>query len=162
MKDVDVTSDQLVAISQLQNRYARCIDADRLEDWPDFFTDDGFYSVTSAENHRAGLPAGLIWLDGIGMIRDRVTALRDANIYERHAYRHILGQPYVDGRDEHGDTRVETSFFVVRITRDGQTDVFASGCYHDSLREVDGALKFARRVVVCDSSHIDTLLGLPL
>lgn len=162
MKDVNVTSDLLVEIGQLQNRYVRCIDADRIEDWPRLFTDDGFYSVTSAENHRAGLQAGLIWLDGIGMIKDRVTALRDANVYERHSYRHIVGQPYVVGHDETGDIQAETAFFVVRITRDGLTDVFATGNYLDTLRHVDSTLKFARRVVVCDSSHIDTLLGLPL
>ncbi|MBV0913827.1 aromatic-ring-hydroxylating dioxygenase subunit beta [Anianabacter salinae] len=162
MKDMAVTSDLLVDISQLQTRYARCIDADRIEEWPDFFTEDGFYSVTTAENRRAGLEAGLIWLDGIGMIRDRVTALRDANIYERHSYRHVLGQPYVLGESDGGDIEVETSFFVVRITRDGETDVFASGCYHDALRRVDGDLKLSKRIAVCDSSHIDTLLGLPL
>ncbi len=162
MKDMTVTSDLLVSIGQVQNRYARCIDADRIEDWPGFFTKDAFYSVTSVENHRAGLEAGLIWLDGIGMIRDRVTALRDANIYERHSYRHILGQPFVLGEDTNGDIQAETSFFVVRITRDGVTDVFASGAYHDSLRDTGDGLKFSRRVVVCDSSHIDTLLGLPL
>jgi anthranilate 1,2-dioxygenase small subunit len=162
MTDGTVTSDLLVDISQFHTRYARCIDADRIEEWPDFFTEDGFYSVTSAENRRAGLEAGLIWLDGIGMIRDRVTALRDANIYERHSYRHILGQPFVITEGGGDDIGAETSFFVVRITRDGTTDIFASGCYIDSLRSVDGQLKLSRRVVVCDSSHIDTLLGLPL
>jgi anthranilate 1,2-dioxygenase small subunit len=161
MKDTAVSHDQLAAISQLQTRYARCIDSDALEDWPGFFSEDGFYKVTTAENHRAGLVAGLIWLDGNGMIRDRVTALREANIYERHSYRHIIGQPFVTEQD--GDiVQAETSFLVVRITRDGLTELFASGCYHDSLRSVGGEWKLARRVVVCDSSHIDTLLGLPL
>jgi len=51
---------------------------------------------------------------------------------------------------------------VVRITRDGVTDMFASGCYYDCLRREAGGLRFSSRVVVCDSSHIDTLLGLPL
>ena len=27
--------------------YVHCIDEDRLEDWPDFFTEDGTYRVTS-------------------------------------------------------------------------------------------------------------------
>lgn len=161
MKDAAVTSDLLAEIGQLQTRYARCIDADRLEDWPGFFTDDGFYSVTSAENHRAGLEAGLIWLDGRGMIEDRITALREANIYERHGYRHIIGQPFVSGQ-ENGEVLTETPFLVVRITRDGATDLFTTGVYEDRLRREDGTLKIARRVAVCDSSHIDTLLGLPL
>ena len=43
-----------------------------------------------------------------------------------------------------------------------QTDVFATGVYLDTLRETGGALKFAQRVVVCDSSRFDTLVALPL
>jgi anthranilate 1,2-dioxygenase small subunit len=161
MTDAAISYELLAEVSQLQTRYARCIDAGALEDWPEFFTHDGFYKVTSAENHRAGLEAGLIWLDGKGMIRDRVTALRDANIYERHSYRHLLGQPYIAGEAQ-GEVLAETSFLVARIMRDGQTDLFASGSYHDRLRRDGCGWRLARREVICDSSHIDTLLGLPL
>ena len=161
MKDAADASDLALRITRLQTAYARALDADDLEAWPGFFTDDAFYSVTSAENHRSGLEAGLIWLDGNGMIRDRVTALRDANIYERHAYRHIIGQPFVTEEDD-GEVSCETSFLVMRITRDGPTDVFATGSYFDRIRDTGDGPKFARRVVVCDSSHVDTLLGLPL
>ena len=155
-------------IAHAQAAYARCIDADRLEEWPGFFTEKCFYMVTTADNHRDGLEAGLIWADTRGMLTDRVTALREANIYERHSYRHILGQPFLlaDGGDdedgESGGIRSETSFVVVRIMRDGSSDLFASGCYLDRyVREGDGML-LTERVVVCDSSRIDTLLALPL
>ncbi|MBT0134853.1 ring-hydroxylating dioxygenase subunit beta, partial [Listeria seeligeri] len=40
--------------------YAYCLDEDRLEEWPDFFTEDCHYRVLSRENHDAGLPLGLI------------------------------------------------------------------------------------------------------
>jgi anthranilate 1,2-dioxygenase small subunit len=152
-------------IAHAQAAYARCIDADRLEEWPGFFTEKCFYMVTTADNHRDGLEAGLIWADTRGMLTDRVTALREANIYERHSYRHILGQPFLlaeDGDDEGGKIRSETSFLVVRIMRDGSSDLFASGCYLDRYtRDGDGVL-LTERVVVCDSSRIDTLLALPL
>jgi anthranilate 1,2-dioxygenase small subunit len=45
---------------------------------------------------------------------------------------------------------------------DGQTSIFATGVYLDTYRDMGGDLKFARRVAVCDSSRIDTLLALPL
>ena len=48
-------------IARAQAAYARCIDADELERWPDFFTDECFYLVTNADSHREGLAAGMIW-----------------------------------------------------------------------------------------------------
>jgi anthranilate 1,2-dioxygenase small subunit len=40
-------------IEALMADYAHCIDEDRLEEWPDFFTEDGRYRVTSRENHES-------------------------------------------------------------------------------------------------------------
>ena len=79
-------------VAQLNAEYARAIDDDRLEQWPALFTDPCLYKITSADNYRRGLEAGLIYADSRGMLQDRVAALREANIYERQAYRHILGQ----------------------------------------------------------------------
>ena len=152
-------------IGQAQAAYARCIDTDRLEEWPDFFTEKCFYTVTTADNHREGLEAGLIWADNRGMLTDRVSALREANIYERHSYRHILGQPFIlgeDGGEDGGEVRSETPFLVVRIMRDGSSDLFASGRYLDRYQFEGDDAKLAERIVVCDSSRIDTLLALPL
>jgi anthranilate 1,2-dioxygenase small subunit len=148
-------------LAQLNADYARAIDDDRLEAWPDFFADPCLYTVTSADNHRRGLPAGLMYADSQGMLRDRVSALREANIYERQAYRHVIGLPSVLGETD-GDVRAETPFLVVRIMRDGRMDLFATGRYIDVVADVGGALRFRQRLVVCDSSRIDTLLALPL
>ena len=53
-------------VSQLNAEYARAIDDDRLEDWPGFFTDPCLYSITSADNHRRGLPAGVMGNSEVG------------------------------------------------------------------------------------------------
>jgi anthranilate 1,2-dioxygenase small subunit len=50
----------------------------------------------------------------------------------------------------------------VRIMRDGRMDLFATGRYLDAVIEEAGALRFRERIVVCDSSRIDTLLAIPL
>ena len=152
-------------ISRLNADYARAIDDDRLEDWPGYFADPCLYTITSADNHRQGLPAGLMYADSQGMLRDRVAALREANIYERQTYRHLIGLPAILGTagGETGDgVRAETPFLVVRIMRDGRMDLFATGRYLDAVIEEAGALRFRERVVVCDSSRIDTLLAIPL
>jgi hypothetical protein len=46
--------------------------------------------------------------------------------------------------------------------RDGRMDLFAAGRYRDRLHNDAGRLRFAERVVICDSSHFDTLVAIPL
>ena len=154
-------SEVVSKLSTLNAEYARSIDDDRLEAWPDFFVEQCLYRITTADNHARGMPAGLIYADSRDMLRDRVAALRKASVYERQRYRHVVGQSAVTSAAEE-PLRSETPFLVVRIMRDGAMDLFASGRYLDELAEEGGALKFRQRLVVCDSSRIDTLLAIPL
>ena len=68
----------------------------------------------------------------------------------------MLGATGTDG------IKAETPFLVLRITRDGRTDLFATGVYVDRIHDVGGSLRFAERIVVCDSGHFDTLVAIPL
>ena len=151
----------LERILALQAAYIRCIDHNQFEAWPDFFLEQCLYKVTTAENHKLGFPAGIIYADSKGMLIDRVQALRQANIYEKQNYRHILGLPNIV-RNGGAQVESETPFLVVRIMHDGQSDIFATGVYLDIVRADGNDLKFASRVVVCDSSRVDTLMALPL
>jgi 3-phenylpropionate/cinnamic acid dioxygenase small subunit len=151
----------LLRVAELNAAYAQTIDSDRLESWPDFFVEDCLYKITSADNHKRGYTAGIVYADSRAMLRDRVTALRTANIYERQSYRHIIGLPLIGAKQPNG-IAVETPFLVARIMRDGRTDLFATGVYLDVIRDDAGSLRFAERVVVCDSGHFDTLLAIPL
>jgi anthranilate 1,2-dioxygenase small subunit len=149
------------AIGYVMEDYARAIDTDQLERWPDFFEAACTYKVTSRENVEAGYPFGVIYADSRAMLQDRVKALRDANIYEDQTYRHLIGRPWVTQVD--GETvHAETSFMVVRVMRDGQTTLFATGTYQDVLRVTPDAIRLRERIVVCDSSRVDTLMALPL
>jgi 3-phenylpropionate/cinnamic acid dioxygenase small subunit len=150
------------ALIALNAAYARCIDEDQLEAWPDFFLEACLYKITTAENYRQGMQAGLVYADSRGMLQDRVTALREANIYERQRYRHILSVPTILAREARG-TVSETPFLVARIVRGGETTLFVTGKYIDVVApDAAGQARFVERVVVCDSSSIDTLLAIPL
>ena len=151
----------LLTIAAFNARYAHTIDSDALEAWPAFFTEDCHYRITHIENHREGLPAGIVWADSRAMLEDRVAALREANIYERQRYRHVLGIPHVLASDADG-IRAETPFVVVRIMAGGESLLFASGAYHDRFVNEGERLLLAERVAVCDSTSTDTLLALPL
>ena len=152
----------LFEISALNAACAAVLDSDRLEEWPGFFLEQCLYKVTTADNFAKGYQAGIIYADTRAMLVDRIAALREANIYERQRYRHILGMPLISiGAD--GAVSVETSFLVVRTMREGQMDIFVAGIYLDRLRrDPAGAWRYAERIVVCDSQRFDTLLAIPL
>lgn len=152
----------LFEISALNAACAAVIDSDRLEEWPDFFHEQCLYKVTTADNVAKGYQAGVIYADTRDMLVDRIAALRQANIYERQRYRHILGMPLISARQD-GSVAVETSFLVVRTMREGQMDIFAAGVFLDRVRrDAAGAWRYAERIVVCDSQRFDTLLAIPL
>ena len=150
-----------IELDALYADYAHCLDNDELEAWPDFFTEDCRYRITSAENFDAGLPLGVVYATSKAMLVDRVMALRKANIYEPQRYRHIIGAIKV-GTDEAGLLPVVANLIVVRIMQDGAMILFAAGRYVDRLTQRGGAWKFAQKDVVLDSRQIDTLLAIPL
>lgn len=149
------------ALNVLNAEYAGCIDDDNLEQWPSFFTEQCLYKITTVDNYRSGMQAGLVYADSQRMLSDRVTALREANVYERQRYRHVIGMPRITARDEEG-VSAETPFLVARVLRGGRTDLFASGKYVDRVRMIAAVgPKLAQRIVVCDSDSFDTLVAIP-
>lgn len=151
----------LLSLCAFNAAYAQVIDSDALEQWPDFFTEDCHYRITNFDNEREGLPAGIVFANSHAMLEDRVAALREANIYERHRYRHLVGLPVLESADE-SSAVARTTFMVARIMHTGETMLYATGEYRDRFVRLDGQLLLAERVVVCDSTVVDTLLALPL
>lgn len=148
-------------IDELIAAYAECIDDDRLEEWPGFFVDDCRYLITSRESHAAGYRHGIVYAASKGMLEDRVLALRRANIFEPHRYRHVIGPTRVVGI-ENGVAQVRSNFIAVRIMHGGETSLFASGRYLDRLDVSAEPYRFIERLVILDSQKIDTLLVIPL
>ena len=148
-------------LEQLYTDYVHCLDTDELEHWPEFFTEECFYRVTSAENYEAGMPLGLMHATSRNMLKDRVSALREANIYEPQRYRHLVSSIKIV--EEHGAALdLVANFMVVRTMQEGDMTLFGVGRYVDQVRSTDGVWKFARKTVVLDSRQIDTLLAIPL
>jgi anthranilate 1,2-dioxygenase small subunit len=147
-------------VEQLHSAYAHALDEDRLEDWPNFFTENGRYRIATAENEAQGLPLPVLYAESRGMLRDRVASLRHANIYEPQRYRHIISSVLVERLDERFVKSI-SDFLVIRIMQNGETMLFASGRYLDRIVLAPEAL-YEERVVVCDSQRFDTLLAIPL
>jgi 3-phenylpropionate/cinnamic acid dioxygenase small subunit len=158
--DIEAVARRL-ELEELYAAYVHCLDADKLEAWPDFFTEDCFYRVTSVENYEAGLPLGLIYATSRNMVKDRVSALREANIYEPQRYRHLVSSIRITGETAQA-VDLEANFLVIRTMQEGDMMIFAAGRYVDRVVRVGEEWKFARKEVVLDSRQIDTLLAIPI
>lgn len=148
-------------VEDLYSEYAHTIDDDRLEEWPDLFTDTANYRVTTRENYDNGLPLAMVYCDGRGMMADRISALRTANIFEPHVYCHMLSAVRVLAR-EGGVICARSNFSVLRTMQEGEIMLFAVGRTFDKIVEDGGRLRFAERLAVLDSRRVDTLLVIPV
>ena len=147
-------------VEKLHAQYAHALDDDRLEDWPEFFTEGGKYRIATAENEARGLPLPVLSCDSRAMMHDRIQSLRHANVYEPQRYRHMISSILVEQLD---GQRVKSiaNFVIIRVMQNGDTAVFATGKYLDRIL-LSPAPKYEERVVVCDSRRFDTLLAIPL
>ena len=148
-------------IEHLLADYAQAIDDDALERWPEFFTEDGFYQIIPREGFEAGQTIGILSCAGRGMMRDRIAALRTANIYEPHTYCHVLSRSRLSA-SANGAIEARTNFALYRTMQGGGTELFAAGKYLDRIATADGAPLLRSRHVVLESRRVDILIVLPI
>ena len=151
----------LLEVTGLINDYVACIDADDLERWPDFFTDKCVYKVIPRENADAGLPVSVMFCDSKGMLKDRIVALRNANVYAPHFYRHLVSNTRVISESD-GEIKAETNYAVFQTLLDGQTQIFNVGKYEDTMIRQDGKLLFKQKLCIFDTYRIQTLMVTPI
>lgn len=148
-------------IRDLYEEVADLLDDNRVEDLPEYFTDDCLYKVISRENHTEGLPAGTIYCDGKAMLRDRILAMRETQVYEPRAWRHFISGVRVLAVD--GDTiHARANFLVTESMSDADPTLFLVGQYLDTLVRHDGRLLFRERLAVCDNHHVRRSLIVPV
>ncbi len=152
-------------IEDLNARYGQAIDDDRIEAWPDFFTDDATYAIVPRENVELGYTIAIVSCRNRAMMLDRVVAIREASLYGPHRYRHIISRPLIALSDD-GEASAVTPFVVFQLRTDpidfGKTETYAVGEYRDTYRDTPDGLRLASRVVVLDNSTVRTLLATPL
>jgi anthranilate 1,2-dioxygenase small subunit len=157
-----MTAENMLALAnELINEYAERIDSDRLEDWLELFTEDASYRIVPRENVEQHLPASLVLCTNKNMLRDRITALRQANEYNLHYDRHLVSSVQVKPASE-GGWHLNANYAVYQTNLEGQSRLFSVGRYHDKVRLEGGLLLFCEKMVVVDSFSIPTLLATPL
>ena len=148
-------------IFDLLAQYGALIDAAQYEEWLGLFASECRYQVMPRENWQRGLPAALIFCDSRGMLEDRVLALREANKYNIHTDRHLIGLPRIT--DTQGSlVTVEASFVVFQTDVEGESRLFATGLYRDTLVLAGGDLRIVDKLVLLDTFAVPHLLATPL
>ncbi len=142
--------------------YGQHLDDGDLEAWVKYFTEDCHYRVISRENHKLGLPIGLIYCMNKNMVRDRVTALRETTVAQPRVIRHFISGVRINSIAENGDISAQGNFLISECLADGEPEITAAGQYQDVLvRDGDGFL-FKYRDCIVDNYRIKTSIIIPL
>jgi anthranilate 1,2-dioxygenase small subunit len=146
------------AVCDLLAEYGALIDMAKFDEWLDLFAEECRYQIIPRENFDRGLPAGLVFCDSRAMLEDRIRALREANKYNIHTDRHVVGLPRVfeDG------LALEAPFAVFQTNQEGETRLFATGLYRDRLEILGQRLKIRDKLVLLDTFAVPSLLATPL
>jgi len=153
--------DLRLSVEELLAAYATCLDEGRLEEWPGFFTENCLYRIVSRENWDRGLPLAAWLSESRGMLQDRVTALRQANVYGPRYLRHLVSSVQITGV-ENGKVRAQSNFAILQTLQDDETRVFLSGKYVDVLVAAGEGLVFAEKHCVYDTLRIPNSIVFPV
>ncbi len=146
------------AVYDLFAEYGALIDTAQLDEWLDLFAEECRYQIVPRENLDRGLPAALVFCDSRAVLEDRIRALHEANKYNIHTDRHVIGLPRIfdDG------SAAEAPFAVYQTDQEGETRLFATGLYRDRLALEGSRLKIRDKLVLLDTFAVPTLLATPL
>ena len=153
--------EEFMAVTNLLGRAANLLDADRLEEWVECFTEDGRYYILSRENYERKLPLRLFQCDNKNMLHDRVLSLRKANVINIHRDQHVTGVPQLT-RNTDGTWRADSGYAVYTTDQGGISSLFGVGTYQDRIRFENGQPRFVERTVIVDTFSIPNMLSTPI
>lgn len=149
------------AVDQLYAAYAAALDEKRFEAWPEFFVEDGRYTLQARENFDRSLPLALMDLESRGMMKDRVYGITQTIYHGPYYTRHVISPARVLSVE--GEVvKAQANYAVFRTKPAGVSEVYNVGRYVDELVCTDGGLKFKRRLCVYDSEMILNSLIYPI
>ena len=148
-------------IRAFYDAYFEALDADRLEEWADFFVNDCRYRIIPRENYEAGQNACIMQGDSKGMLTDRVRAIRSTQVYApRYCRRFYSGLRLVNRTGD--QLQIRQNLLVVHTLVCQPSRILGCAVAHDRLILADsGQLKLVERTVVLDTEMIDNTIIYP-
>jgi anthranilate 1,2-dioxygenase small subunit len=151
-----------LAIWALQAAYADTLDRKDFDGWPALFTDDGRYTILSAENVARGHALPILDYTHPPMMRDRMVALREAAVFTQATERRLFGNLRVSPVND-GLYRASSNVAIYRTDNiEGTTSLFVTGRYEDEIRLDATSVLFRSRTVHVDTFSIPNHIGFPL
>jgi len=150
-----------LALEELYAEYTACLDEERFDEWPEFFTDSCLYKIIPRENFERGLPLATWLCESKGYLVDRVTAIRKTAVYAPRYVRRMVSGIRVFGWKD-AELEVRAGYLALETLQDELTRVFNAGEYRDKLVVEDGKLKFREKLCIFDSILVPNSLVYPL
>ena len=148
-------------IDSFHVEYCAVLDANDVERWPEFFSKEAKYRITSRQNALLNMPVGLVYCEGLDMITDRALAVAHSQMFAPRHMLHVLGITRV--LQETSDAiSSQTPFLLMQTLVEGPSTVHLAGIYHDRFVREGERLLIASREVVHDTEILDTALAYPV
>jgi anthranilate 1,2-dioxygenase small subunit len=148
-------------IEDFNTGYCAVLDAGRIEDWPEFFTEDAVYRITGHENAESDLPVGLVYCEGIGMLRDRAYAIAKTAMFAPRYLLHFVANTRILGVAD-GVISAQSNYLVLQTLVDEKTTIHQAGRYFDRFVRDGDRLRLKERHCIYDTLLIDNSLVLPV
>jgi anthranilate 1,2-dioxygenase small subunit len=149
-------------IEEFNSEYAAVLDAGKIEEWPRFFTEGAIYRITGRENADAGLPVGLVYCEGMSMLRDRALAIAKTTMFAPRYLLHQVSNVRVLGASASGEITATANYALFETLVDEKTILQQVGRYHDRFVRGARGLLLKERICVYDTLIIDTALVFPV
>ncbi|MDM0107621.1 aromatic-ring-hydroxylating dioxygenase subunit beta [Variovorax sp. J22R24] len=151
-----------LAVEEFNADYCAVLDTGSVEDWPEFFTEDGIYRVTARENAELRMPVGLVYAHGRNMMHDRAVAIARTQMFAPRYNLHLVTNTRVTAESEAGEIQAQANFVLLQTLVEGPSTVHMAGSYYDTFVQVDGRLLLKERQAIYDSTIIANDVVYPL
>jgi 3-phenylpropionate/cinnamic acid dioxygenase small subunit len=148
-------------IDTFHAEYCAALDANDVEQWPEFFTEDATYRITSRENALLDMPVGLVYCEGRDMIRDRALAVAQSQMFAPRHMLHVLGATRIV-QEVDGAVLSRTPFILLQTLVEGPSTIHLAGSYFDRFVRRGDQLLLADRQVVHDTEVLANALAYPV
>ncbi|MEO1657731.1 MAG: aromatic-ring-hydroxylating dioxygenase subunit beta [Pseudomonadota bacterium] len=147
-------------VQAFYDEYIALLDDGEFDAWPDLFTKECFYRITTRENAEAGYDLSLICAESAGMLRDRVRALDKTMMFGPRSYRRFLSGLRVFY--DNGGIQTRGNLLVIETLVDKPSQVAFCGRFEDKLICEGGNHLLEKRLIVLDTEMIPNSLIYPL
>ncbi len=161
LSGLDVSLTLRARLTDLYCAYDDALNDGELERWPPLFTEACVYKVLPRDNHKRDLPVAVIYCESRAMLEDRVVALGETALYTPRIVRRITTGICLRASGDDG-MHLTANFALFETTPNQPSALFLCGRSLDRVVEDAGALRFAERICIYDSTIIPASLVYPI